>query len=155
MRSAPDETARHLLETVPLVMRTIRSEMRSHRAPDLSVPQFRALGFIDRNPGASLSDVTEHMGLALPSVSKLVDGLVARALATRQEDRADRRRVVLRLTPAGRDTLAAARKATQQRLAARLATFSDNDRAAISQAMTLLRSAFASGSRAGEGQGAR
>jgi DNA-binding MarR family transcriptional regulator len=155
MRPAPDETARHLLETVPLVMRTIRSEMRTHRAPDLSVPQFRALGYIDRNPGASLSGVAEHMGLTLPSVSKLVDGLVARALATRQEDRADRRRVVLRLTPAGRNTLAAARKAAQQRLAARLAAFSNNDRAAISQAMTLLRSAFASGPRAGEGKGAR
>ncbi len=155
MKPDPDEIARHLLEAVPLVMRTIRSEMRSHRDPDLSVPQFRALGFIDRNPGASLSDLAEHMGLALPSASRLVEGLVSRNLAKRQEDRADRRRMVLRLTPGGRDTLAGARQATQERLAARLAAFSRKDRAAITQAMLLLRSAFASASRPGEGGGAR
>jgi hypothetical protein len=46
------------------------------------MPQFRTLAVIDRNANASLSDVTEHIGLTLPSMSKLVDGLVARKLAT-------------------------------------------------------------------------
>jgi hypothetical protein len=31
------------METVPLVMRFIRTEMRSRRAPLLAVPQFRVL----------------------------------------------------------------------------------------------------------------
>ena len=76
MSESPAHTARELMEVVPLVMRTFRAEMRGSRANDLSVPQFRALGFVHRKPGTSLSDVAEHIGLALPSMSKLIDGLV-------------------------------------------------------------------------------
>ena len=49
-----DECARQLLDTTPQVMRFIRAEMRSHRGHDLSVPQFRTLTFINRNPEVSL-----------------------------------------------------------------------------------------------------
>jgi MarR family transcriptional regulator for hemolysin len=144
MDSSPDDAARHILEVVPLVMRAIRSEMRSHRAADLSVPQFRTLGFIDRRPGASLSNVAEHIGLTLPSASKLVDGLVSCGLATRREHADDRRRVVLGLTAAGCSALAAARKATRLRLAARLAAVPRSDRSVIAQAMAVLQRAFSS-----------
>ena len=41
MRISPDDCAREVLEVVPLIMRAIRTDMRSHRTPDLSVPQFR------------------------------------------------------------------------------------------------------------------
>jgi MarR family transcriptional regulator for hemolysin len=98
MSASPDECARDLLDVAPMVMRIIRANMRDHAATDLSVPQFRALGFVDRHAGASLSDVAEHLGLQLPSVSRLVDGLVARTLMTRQEQATDRRYVTLRVT---------------------------------------------------------
>ncbi len=139
--------ARQLLETVPLVMRTIRAEMRSQRTADLSVPQFRALGFIDRNDGASLSDLAEHMGLTLPTVSKLVDGLVARGLVGRRDDQRDRRRAMLRITPAGHDILAVARKKAQQSLGRRLAALSRADQAVVLQAMVLLHGVFTGGPR--------
>jgi len=69
-----DECARQVLETVPLVMRTVRAEMRRRRTADLSVPQFRTLNFLNRQAGASLSQVAEHIGLTLPSMSLLVEG---------------------------------------------------------------------------------
>ena len=56
---------------------------------------------LNRNQGASLSEVAEHVGLTLPSVSKMVDGLVTRGLLTRATDPGDRRRLTLSLTPAG------------------------------------------------------
>ena len=59
------ELASKLVEVIPLVMRAIRSHMRANRALDLSVPQYRALGFVVRHPGASLSQVAEHQGLTL------------------------------------------------------------------------------------------
>ena len=46
MTCSRKETARQVLEVVPLVMRTVRTEMRRHRAHHLSVPQFRTLGFV-------------------------------------------------------------------------------------------------------------
>ena len=45
--------------------------------------QFRTLAFVDANQGASLSEVAGHIGLGLPSMSKLVDALVNRELLTR------------------------------------------------------------------------
>jgi hypothetical protein len=58
-----DQCAREVMETVPLVMRFIHTEMRSRRAPLLSVPQFRVLMFLSGRPGAPLSSVAEHLGV--------------------------------------------------------------------------------------------
>ncbi len=134
--------AAQVMDTVPLIMRVIRAEMRSHRAPDLSVPQFRALLHVSRRPGASLSDVAEHLGLSLPSVSKLVDRLVARGLVTRQSAADDRRRVTLALTEAGQATLQEAVRFTRARLLEDLAALPAEECAVIVQAMTILRRTF-------------
>lgn len=141
MRIASEETAREVLETVPSIMRAIRAEMRAHRAADLSVPQFRALAFLNRHPGASLSELADHIGLSLPSASKLMDGLVARKLATREMHAGDRR-ITLVLTARGRATLEAARRSTQSRLAERLSALSGTERAAVVRAMHILRPIF-------------
>jgi DNA-binding MarR family transcriptional regulator len=131
-----------MLEIVPSIMRNIRAEMRRHRTADLSVPQFRTLAYIDHNADVSLSDVAEHIGLTLPSMSKIVDGLVARKLVTRQTHPADRRRLVLTLTRSGQTALEASRKATRACLAEDLSTLSDAERANIVRALEALRPLF-------------
>ena len=137
-----DQCAREVLETVPLVMRTVRAEMRRHRTADLSVPQFRTLNFLNRQAGASLSQVAEHIGLTLPSVSLLVDGLVERKLILRNTSAADRRRITLTLTARGQSVLEAAHGATQAALAEKLAALSAKDRMIVAQAMQALRPLF-------------
>ncbi len=147
MRPSPEECAREVLDVVPLVMRAIRAEMRSHRTPDLSVPQFRALLFLKRNPGASLSAVSDHLGLTPPSASKLVDGLVARGLVARQVSPTDRRRVMLVVTPPGAAILESAAQATQNHLARSLAQLDDDGRAAVLEGMQALRTLFGAAAR--------
>ncbi|MBC7259933.1 MAG: MarR family transcriptional regulator [Chloroflexi bacterium] len=147
MTPSPEECAREVLDVVPLVMRAIRAEMRSHRTPDLSVPQFRALLFLRRTPGASLSQVADHLGLTPPSASKLVDGLVARGLLARQDSQTDRRRVVLTVTPAGEAILDSALESTQAHLAETLARLDGDSRAAVISAMRALRTLFRAGGR--------
>ena len=137
-----DKCARQVLETVPLVMRTVRAEMRRHRAADLSVPQFRTLNFLNRQAGASLSEVAEQIGLTLPSVSVLVEGLVERQLVSRTPCATDRRRITLTLTALGQSVLEAAHAATQAALAEKLAALSVEDRVIVAQAMQVLRSIF-------------
>ncbi len=123
-------------------MQFIRGEMRSRRTPGVSVPQFRALRFLDRNPGGSPSAVAEWMGLSLPAASRLIDGLVERGLVTREGSIADRRRVALHLTETGRESLRAAREGTQTRLAEVLASLPAERRAVVAEAMEALRPAF-------------
>src|SRR5208337_1289416 len=93
-----DECAREVLDVVPTVMRFIRTEMRSHRALELSVPQFRSLVYIERTAGTSLLGVAEQLGLTSPSACKLIDGLANRGMVTRGESPGDRRRVTLEIT---------------------------------------------------------
>ena len=142
MTTSPDTCAQEILEVVPSVMRAIRTEMRRHRTADLSVPQFRTLAFIDRNADASLSDVAEHIGLTLPSMSKIVEGLVGRKLVTRQTHATDRRRLTLALTARGQTALQSSRAATRDCLAEDLAALSDHQREIIAQAMEILRPVF-------------
>jgi len=140
-----DEAARELLEVVPVIMKDIRSEMRSRRSPDLSVPQFRTLAFVDRNEGASLSAVANHMGLTLPSTSRLVDGLIARGMLTREDNPADRRRVKLGVTNHGLMILETSRRGTLTYLADKIASLSAEDREVIAKAMKAMRSVFING----------
>ncbi|QIA27521.1 MarR family transcriptional regulator [Thermaerobacter sp. PB12/4term] len=134
----PQECARLVTEMVPRVMRLIRAEMRRHQPGRLSVPQFRTLVFLDRHPGASLSAVAEHLGVSRPTASALVGRLVQRGLVTREVDPAERRRVVLRLTPAGRENLEVARRRTQASLASHLAGFSPGELAVLAEGLRLL-----------------
>ena len=140
-----DECARQLLDTAPQIMRFIRAEMRSHRGHDLSVPQFRTLTFVNRNPEVSLSHLAEHLGLTLPSTSKLVDGLVNQKIIIRHESKEDRRRLTLALTKNGEDILRVARGATQNHLKDVLHELSADELSTIIRATNLLQPLFMKG----------
>ncbi len=134
--------ANTVLEVVPMVMRTLRAEMRQHRAADLSVVQFRTLNYVNNHPGTSLSAAAEHIGLTLPAVSTLVDGLVERRLVKRGAAAGDRRRITLALTEPGQTALSTTRSAAEAQLAQRLAGLSPADCATVTQAMQILRPLF-------------
>jgi len=142
MQFSPDECAREVLEVVPRIMSGIRGELRRHGARNLSVPQFRTLLFLGRHEGASLSEVAEHIGLTLPSMSTMIDGLVACGLATRRTHPNDRRRMTLALTDRGQAIMRSARKATQAHLVALLRRLTVADCATVVKAMQVLRPIF-------------
>jgi DNA-binding MarR family transcriptional regulator len=108
----------------------------------LTVPQYRALSFINRHPDASLNDVASHLGLTAPSTSKLVQKLVIQKVIRRRTGE-DRRRICLSLTEQGAGAFKKARLETQQQLAEELGRLSDEDIALISNALSMLSKAFA------------
>lgn len=134
--------AREVMETVPLVMRFIRTEMRSRRAPSLSVPQFRVLTFLSRRPGAPLSGVAEHLGVARSTASAIIDRLVRRKLVSRTAHPQERRSVVLTLTAAGAQHLQHAREAACADMAKVLDGLSAADLLHVTKGLTLLGKAF-------------
>ncbi len=136
------DCAREVLDVIPQIMRAIRADLRRGRDADLSVAQFRTLVYLGRQSGASLSELAEHIGLTLPSMSKLVDGLVDRGLANRAEDPKDRRRLMLCLTGQGQALVEASLHGTQSYLAGILDKLSREQRATIVAAMDALRQVF-------------
>ena len=144
MTLSPEEAAHQLLEVIPVVMREIRSEMRSRRSPDLTIPQFRALSFVNRNVGSSLLEVANHLGLTPPSTSRLVDGLIYRNMMIREDHPDDRRRVKLTVTHLGEQILEASRQDALMYLSAKLSNINADDREAIVKAMNVLQPIFTS-----------
>jgi DNA-binding MarR family transcriptional regulator len=144
-RSTPKLCAGEILETVPLIMQFIRTEMRRRGSAEISIPHFRVLAFIDRHPGESLSAIAERVGLSLPAMSRLVDGLVEHGFLSRQPSAEDRRFVAISITDVGRDLVRAARADAQNRLADVLAELRVEDRELVVETMHKLRSLFAPG----------
>jgi DNA-binding MarR family transcriptional regulator len=141
-RLTPDACAGTVMEMVPTVMRFIRTEMRRNRASVLSVPQLRALAFLDHSPGACLLHVADHLGVTTPTASVIVDRLVRRGLLLRSEDPRERRRLVLTLTPKGGRHLEQARSATRSWIADVLAPLPRPALRRIEEGINLLGSAF-------------
>jgi DNA-binding MarR family transcriptional regulator len=144
MTQLKDQCARDLMDTAPQIMQAIRIEMRRGHGADLSIPQFRTLRFIQRNPDSSLSALAWHLGLMLPSVSKLVDGLVKEGLVLRQESPSDRRRLILALTAEGEAIVNTARANAQTGLAKALERLNSAELETVHQAMLLLQPIFPS-----------
>jgi len=142
MHSSTNAVARALLDVVPVMMRTIRTEMRSHRSNDLTVPLFRTLMFLGGHPGVSLQELAGHLGLTSPSTCKIVDGLVAQSLIMRQHSNIDRRKITLALTPEGQNVLDESRTSTQARLADLLAPLSAEQCETVFQVLGILQPLF-------------
>jgi DNA-binding MarR family transcriptional regulator len=142
MAPTPEECAHELIDVIPDVIQVIRAEVRRQRGRDLSILQLRALVYLDRNPGATLSAVAEHVGLTLSSMSTQVSKLVQRKLVERNESPHDRRFVTLTLTPSGEAHLQEARRGAESTLAVRCKEWSPSERATVVQAMAILRDRF-------------
>lgn len=136
------DCAREVLEVIPAVIRPIRRTMRSHRGAGLSVPQFRALCFVERYDGASLSQVADHLDLSLPTVSRMINGLVERGYLQRRSSESDRRNMCLSVRAPGRAVMQQTRAATQAYLTERFQDLTAAQRGAMIIAMGALRDVF-------------
>ncbi len=82
---------------------------------DLTLPQYRVLILLcERREEASV--LADKLAVSRPSVTGVVDGLVARGFVQRQHDPEDRRRVCHSLTVQGRRLLAEADAEVERRL---------------------------------------
>ena len=141
--TSPHQTAELVMDNIPLLMRLLRTKFREKRVCDLSIAQFRTLAFVDANNAASLSDAACHIGLGLPSMSKLVDALVNRGLLTRTMHGTDRRRICLALTNDGKRELDDAYQHTQSFFAEKFAELTDDERTQITDAFNTIKELFA------------
>ncbi|NRQ40089.1 winged helix-turn-helix transcriptional regulator [Nonomuraea sp. NN258] len=72
---------------------------------DGTVDQWRVLGLLADGKGHPMTQVAEHVILAAPTVTKIVDRLISRGLVYRRVDDTDRRRVLIFISARGRTTL--------------------------------------------------
>ncbi|WP_343994839.1 MarR family winged helix-turn-helix transcriptional regulator [Terrabacter terrae] len=86
-----------------LVAITARSLTVTSEVTDLL--HLRALVVLWSRPSLSLGELAQAVGIHLTRASRLCDRLVTRGLVDRADDPVNRRQLVLRLTPAGREVV--------------------------------------------------
>ena len=103
---------------------------------ELTLPQYRVLGILAEGKAAA-SGLADRLAVRRPSITALVDGLVARGLVDRRQEDADRRKVEVRLTPEGVRTLAVADAAVDEYLVAIAGHLPDKEEAMALRSLEL------------------
>ena len=138
----PQQCAARVMETIPLLMRFIRSDMCTHSADSLTIPQLRSLAFLKRNPGTSLSAVAEHLGVTCATASTTIERLVQRHLVQRTDHPQERRKIVLNLTTQGKSLLEESQEKTRLHIAEIIESLTSEELVQIETSLTLLKNVF-------------
>jgi MarR family transcriptional regulator, transcriptional regulator for hemolysin len=117
---------------VKLAFMTMRRELEaSLREFGMTVTQWRALGVLLREPGATHSDLVKHLDIETPSVTSLVDGMERKGWVKRTRSTSDARVKQLSLTPRGRRLIEDAHEAMTLIDARMAATLSSGEQATL------------------------
>lgn len=81
---------------------TARAIGESPNASTLTLAQWRVLVIAARSPGVRIGELAGHLGISVPSASRLVRRIEARHLISTERGDDDRRATVVDLTDAGR-----------------------------------------------------
>jgi Beta-glucosidase-related glycosidases len=137
--NGPTATADVLIQASWRVMRVVRAAVESAQATDLTMTQLQTLGFLFASPGASLSEVADHLGLQMPTTSKVVESLVQQGCVARKSVPGNRRKLSLHITAAGRKVMGSAARPGMTRIAELLGQLNDRELGIVRRAMTILQ----------------
>jgi DNA-binding MarR family transcriptional regulator len=140
MSSTPRKIARQIVQSVPMIMRIVASELR--RGNQYMTPShLGVLATLAKRP-FSLSELSKILAVSLPTMSNSITTFVERGLVKRRQVPRDRRYVTIELTAAGRRTLEDIRHRAELRLAVQLAPLPKAKREELRVALTILQEIF-------------
>ena len=104
--AAPAASEPMLLYLVKQVELAVRSHLDNLLRPaGLTALQYTALTVLERHPDLSSAQLARNSFVTAQSMADMITALEGRRLIERHRDQADRRRLVVALTAAGRDLL--------------------------------------------------
>jgi MarR family transcriptional regulator for hemolysin len=133
---------KHILKTVPSVMRVIRSEMKQVAKSHLSIPQFRILAHLCSGESTP-SALADLQGVSLPAMSKMLDILASRKHLRRRPSPHDGRSQIVELLPKGRVTFESLKENVEILLRPKFERLTPNEIKLLTKALLLLDSIFA------------
>ena len=139
-RDQARDSAREILEIVPLVMRTVAAELRA--AGELPAPaHFGLLSVLSVRP-RMLTDLASLQGVSLPTMSSSIGAMVERGWVKRTAPDGDRRVVIVEVTSNGRAALERVSRAAETHLAEMLAPLDLPARRRLLGGLGVLRRVF-------------
>jgi len=136
--SASDlQTIAEIMDGVRAVVRALRINTRAiEKQMGISLAQLWVLQILEQGPAESLNELAVATATHQSSVSVVVRRLVERGLVTRATVNADKRRVRIELTEAGRSLLGKAPPTVQVALVSALRRMAPERRDALAKLMT-------------------
>ncbi|MDB5037545.1 MAG: MarR family protein [Bacteriovoracaceae bacterium] len=135
--NSPLTIAKRLLEVIPPIVQKIRSEARLAVKGKITLPQFRILSNISQGI-KTVGGIAEVHGVAQPTMSKMVDGLVKRGMIKRIADKDDRRQINLALSKKGADLYRQSLKSIQLQLSKALSELNLTERNSLAKTLDQL-----------------
>lgn len=132
--------AASFLDFVPMAMLEIRSKLRAHRE-SLSVPQFRILAALWQSSKTN-KELAEHIGVSVPTMSRMVQSLVDQELIEKSTAKVDRRELKIQLSSRGRTRYEKIRAQARQGLSEHFKKLNEEERELVSQAIELIQPWF-------------
>jgi DNA-binding MarR family transcriptional regulator len=108
---------------------------------NVTMPQAKLLYLLGAEGELHMADLVLRLGVSLSTISGLVDRVVDQGLASRREDAADRRQVVVALTPAGHDFIDRFRELNARQMRELLELLGDDDLGRVRDALSALADA--------------
>jgi DNA-binding MarR family transcriptional regulator len=133
-------TARDLLEIMPLVMRVVAAELRA--GGEMPTPVHFGLLMKLREHPRTLTELAAHWGVSLPTTSNSITTLVERGWVRRRFPATDRRVAIIEVTAAGRSVLERVGRAAERHLAEVLAPLDRTAHRRLQDGLAVLRSVF-------------
>jgi DNA-binding MarR family transcriptional regulator len=133
-------TLLYLMKQVELAVRARLEELA--RPVGLTALQYTAMTVLERHPDLTSAHLARHSFVRTQSMSDLVTALLERGLIERHRDPADRRRLVIALTDAGRRLLDQLRPEVVALEDEMLAPLSESQARALRRAMLNCREAL-------------
>ena len=140
-RDQARESAREILEIIPLVMRTVAAQLRG--AGELPAPaHFGLLSVLSVRP-RMLTELASVQGVSLATMSSSISAMVDRGWVKRTAPEDDRRVVMIEVTATGRAALERVSRAAEAHLAEMLTPLDVPARRRLLGGLGVLRKVFA------------
>ena len=147
-RDQARETARDILQIIPLVMRAVAAQLRS--AGELPAPAHFGLLSMLSERSRTLTELASIQGVSLPTMSNSISAMVERGWVRRgQPDGGDRRLVMVEVTASGKAALERVARSAESHLAEVLAPLDVPSRRRLHSGLGVLRKVFTPASAAG------
>ena len=137
---AAPPTLLYLMKQVELAVRAELDDLT--RPVGLTALQYTALTVLERHPDLTAAHLARHSFVTSQSMADMVTALLDRGLIERHRDPADRRRLVIALTPAGEQLLAELRPRVAALEKRMLSPLSSGEAESLRAAIELCRQAL-------------
>lgn len=147
MTAADRDSHAELVERVMVAYERMMQILVMEDAPDfgdvgITMAQAKALHVLAAGP-IHMSELVARLRVTPSTTSGLVEKLVDQGLAARADDPADRRQVIVSVTPAGLELMERFRELNSRQLRALLQTLPTPDLDVVERSLTILRDATA------------